>query len=195
MKKNNVVLGLFLSIGITAIASAVTPDASATVSSNSALKVPQVNAMPSMVERRDLIQSMPNAIVFNLGESKVNPQFAPILSWNASYIQAFPAAKIKIVGNADDFKNAAKDEALGLERAQNIRTILFTMGVPYENTEVVSLGNTKPVYKKNSDGHQPRNQRVDIFYTENAPAGYTIDKVPVVKTDTFEQAVIPMPIN
>lgn len=196
MLKRNLVLGL-LSVGVVSSAFAVTTSSasSVTVANPKALKMPRVESMPVLVDREDLIQAMPNALVFNLGESKVNPQFAPILNWNASYIQAFPTAKIKIVGNADDFADAVKDKKLAMERAENVRTILFTMGVPYENTEVVSLGNTKPKYKKDSDGHQPRNQRVDIFYTVNAPVGYEVEKVPVVKVDTFEQAVLPMPLN
>ena len=37
---------------------------------------------------------------------------------------------------------------------------------------------TDEKYLKDSDGHQPRNQRVDIFYQKYAPKGYHVEKVP-----------------
>lgn len=195
--KRNLLLSLVLLSGIAASAVAVAPAASAPVVSKSALKVPKLESsvVPVMVEREDLIQSMPNVIIFAQGESRVSPQLAPILSWNASYIAAFPNAKIKIVGNATDYKDAEKNKKLALERAENVRTILFTMGVPFENTDVVSLGDTKPLFKKDANGGAERNNRVDIFYTEHKPTGYYVDKIPVVKTDEFEQAVIPMSVQ
>lgn len=195
--KRNLLLSLVLLSGIAVSAVAVTPTASAPVVSKTALKVPKFESsvVPVMVEREDLIQSMPNAIVYAQGESRVNPELAPILSWNASYITAFPDAKIKIVGNATDYKDAEKNRKLALERAENVRTILFTMGVPFENTDIVSLGDTKPLFKKDSSGGFERNNRVDIFYTQHKPTGYYVDKIPVVKTDEFEQATIPMPMQ
>lgn len=194
MKKSIYLSLVMLSMG--AASAYAAPVESATVSkASSVLPLPESSNMPVMVARTDLIQSMPNTIIFAEGESRVSPRLAPILSWNASYIQAFPEAKIKIVGYATDYKNAAKDDKLGMQRAENVRTILFTMGVPYENTEVVSMGNKKPQFKQDFHGGAERNNRVDIFYTEKAPQGYYVDKIPVVKTDEFKQAIMPMPLN
>jgi hypothetical protein len=61
--------------------------------------------------------------------------------------------------------------------------------------DVYALGDRRQAFKKDSDGHQPRNQRVDIFYTRNAPQGYTVEKVPVVMTDTYSQVVTSEPVQ
>ncbi|RTL02188.1 MAG: hypothetical protein EKK57_02630 [Proteobacteria bacterium] len=193
--KRNLVLSLILLSSMSVTAFAAGTESAVASTQKKVMPLPESSMMPVMVQRTDLVQSMPNTIIFANQESRVSPQLAPILAWNASYIQAFPAAKIKIVGHATEFKNEAKDDKLALQRAENVRTILFTMGVPYENTEVVSEGNDKPAFKQDFHGGPERNNRVDIFYTENAPKGYYVDKIPVVKIDEFKQTVVPMPLN
>lgn len=195
MLSNKYLLSLILSCGFVS-AFAAQPVASSAVAAASAMpKPPKIESVPILVEQLDLRQSMPNALVFNLGESKINPQFVPILSWNATYLKAFPNAKIEVSGNADDYSSAAKNDALSLQRANNVRSALLDLGVPDQQIEVYALGDRREVFKKDSDGHQPRNQRVDIFYQRYAPKGYHVEKVPVVITDTYEQAVIPEPVQ
>jgi hypothetical protein len=58
--------------------------------------LPKIESVPMLVEREDLRQAMPNAIVFGLGESQVNAQFLPILQWNAGYLHDFPTAPMTI---------------------------------------------------------------------------------------------------
>ena len=195
MMKHKLTLVLLTSLGFVANAFAA-PTASAPVSASApvASKLPKVSGMPVLVDRIDLVQAMPNAVLFNLGESKMSTQFMPILQWNATYLNKFSAAKIKIAGNADDYKDAAQNMTLSMQRAQNVRVALMDMGVQDQQIEIVALGDREQKFKKNSDGHQPRNQRVDVFYTAQKPKGYMLEKVPVVTIDTFEQAVMPEPI-
>lgn len=170
--------------------------AESTTVSPTNVRVPvESHLVPTMITRQDISQNMPNTIIFPENESKVAPGLASILAWNAKYIQAFPTAKIKIVGHSTDYNNNIKDEVLAMQRAENVRSILFVMGVPYENTDTVSDGNRDPAYTSESEKRDARNNRVDIFYTFNAPKGYHVEKVPVVRVDTYEQTVIPMPIN
>jgi outer membrane protein OmpA-like peptidoglycan-associated protein len=157
--------------------------------------LPKIESVPMLVEREDLRQAMPNAIVFGLGESQVNAQFLPILQWNAGYLHDFPTARIEVSGNADDYKSSAANDKLSLQRAQNIRSALLSLGVFDQQMDVYALGDRRQAFKKDSDGHQPRNQRVDIFYTRNAPQGYTVEKVPVVMTDTYSQVVTSEPVQ
>ncbi len=193
MSKRNLILGLIGSFGLMANVMAATP--STTESAVSINKLPKIESVPVLVERVDLVQAMPNAVLFNLGESLISPQFAPILAWNATYLRTDMSAKIKISGNADDYKNSKQNAKLAMQRAVNIRDALLDMGVADQQMDVVSLGERDPKFKKDPDGHQPRNQRVDLFYTAKAPKGYEVEKVPVVRTDSYEQEVIPEPIK
>ena len=192
MMKHKLTLVLLTSLGFVANAfAASTASAPVSASAPAASKVPKVSGMPVLVDRIDLVQAMPNAVLFNLGESKMSTQFMPILQWNATYLSKFSGAKIKISGNADDYKDAAQNMSLSMQRAQNVRFALMDMGVQDQQIEVVALGDREQKFKKDSDGHQPRNQRVDVFYTTQKPKGYTVEKIPVVTIDTFEQTVIP----
>lgn len=157
--------------------------------------LPAESSMPVLVEQAVIKQEMPNAILFDLYESRVSEQFMPIISWNAGYLLKFPNAKVEIQGNADDRHNFNYDEKLAMARAQNVKDVLLYMGVNDEQIMIKSLGNKHPIYLKDSDGHQPRNQRVDIMYTVAPPSGYHIDKIPVVLTTTGVEAAIPEPIN
>lgn len=152
------------------------------------------STLPVLVEDTVIKQQMPNAILFDLYESRVSEQFMPIIAWNAGYLLKFPNAKVEIQGNADDKHNSVFDEKLALARAQNVKDVLLYMGVNDQQITIKSLGNKHLVFAKDSDGHQPRNQRVDIMYTVAAPQGYHIDKIPVVITTSTEQVVIPEPI-
>ncbi len=194
MKKYKIIISLIGAAGLLTNVWAVTPSVSES-SESVKTNLAKIESVPVLVQRVDLVQSMPNAIVFNLGESLINPQFAPILEWNATYLQNNSTAKIKISGNADDYKDAQKNAALSMQRAVNIRNALLNMGVADQQMDVVALGDKYPKFKKDSDGHQPRNQRVDLFYTANAPKGYEVEKVPVVKTDTYRRSVVPEPVN
>ena len=192
MIKSKIMLALLASLGLaTSSFAASTASAPVSASAPTASKLPKVSGMPVSVDRTDLVQAMPNAVLFNLGESKMSTQFMPILQWNVTYLNKFSGAKIKISGNADDYKNAAQNMTLSMQRAQNVRFALMDMGVQDQQIEVVALGDREQKFKKDSDGHQPRNQRVDVFYTTQKPKGYTVEKIPVVTIDTFEQTVIP----
>lgn len=187
MKVKNLVLGAVLSASV--ISAFAVNNASAKTNNATAV----VESTPYLVQRQDIVQNLPNTIVFHQNESTVDPSLLFVLKWNASYIRAFPSAKIKIIGHSTDYENNVKDEALAMERAQNVRTVLFLLGVPFENTDIVSEGSRDPMFAVESAGvRQARNNRVDIFYTANPPKGYRIDNIPVVKIDTYEQAIIPV---
>ena len=189
-----IILGMMLASGFAMTAFAATPTASAVVIASKAPKVESM-PMPVLVERSDLIQAMPNALVFAHGESQINPVLFPILEWNAQYLRAFTDAKIEISGNADDYKSHEKNDKLSLARAQNVRAAFLKLGVQDQQMEIYALGDRRTVFKKDPKGYQMRNQRVDIFYQEAAPKGYQVEKVPVVMTDMTATQVIPEPIK
>lgn len=184
--KKNLILGTLLT---TAMVSAFAANGS-NKTNNKPTTV--VESSPYIVQRADFIQNMPNTIAFHQYESTVDPSLLFVLKWNASYIRAFPSAKVKIVGHSTDYNSNVKDEALAMERAQNVRTVLFLLGVPFENTDIISEGSREPSFEVESSGaRQMRNNRVDIFYTAYPPKGYHMDVIPVVQVDMYEQRIMP----
>jgi outer membrane protein OmpA-like peptidoglycan-associated protein len=156
---------------------------------------PAVQGMPIYSQRIDMVQNMPNVILFALYDDKPFVEFEPLMKLNAAYMASESNAKIKIVGYADDYKSHDKNQELAMQRAQSVRNILTTdFDVQYEDTEVVSMGDTKPFITGKKGVHDPRNRRVEIYYTNDAPQGYHFDKVPVIKIDNYTQVVTPMNI-
>ena len=68
MIKSKIMLALLASLGLaTSSFAASTASAPVSASAPSASKLPKVSGMPVLVDRTDLVQAMPNAVLFNLG--------------------------------------------------------------------------------------------------------------------------------
>lgn len=159
------------------------------------VKSPVVAGMPVYSKRVDMVQNMPNVVLFSLYDNKPYTNFATLLQINAGYLVNHRESKVKIVGYADDYQSSEKNQELGLQRAQMVRNILTSMGVDYDDTVVVSVGDTKPFVKSKPGEYNQHNRRVEIYYIADEPKGYHFDKVPVIKIDSFVETDVPMPIN
>lgn len=159
------------------------------------VKSPVVAGMPVYSKRVDMVENMPNVVLFSLYDNKPYTNFATLLQINAGYLINHRESKVKIVGYADDYQSSEKNQELGLQRAQMVRNILTSMGVDYDDTVVSSMGDTKPFIKSKKGEHNQHNRRVEIYYTADEPKGYHFDKVPVIKIDSFVETDVPMPIN
>lgn len=128
---------------------------------------------------------MKNVVYFQFNSSDVPTNSAKLLTINASYLIAHPAAHVQIQGNSSEVGTAQHNQELALQRAQSVQQSLLKSGVPAKQVSVISYGNTKPVFPNNDKGLQPKNQRVDIVYTSTAPYQYKVDKVPSIDSATM----------
>ena len=146
--------------------------------------------MPPVGSANNPDQSIPNTVVTNSVFFAFNGADVPanankLLTVNASYLIAHPVATVQIQGNSSEVGTTSHNQELGLQRAQNVKAALVKLGASAKQISVISFGNTKPVYANNDKGLQPKNQRADIVYTNQAPYQYRLSKVPHIDTATM----------
>lgn len=126
-----------------------------------------------------------NAVFFAFNSAIVPNSANKVLTVNASYLIAHPTARVQIQGNSSEVGTVNHNQELGLQRAQNVKTALIKLGATDNQITVISFGNAKPIYANNAKGLQPKNQRADIVYTNQAPYQYQLNKVPQIDTATM----------
>ena len=75
---------------------------------------------------------------------------------------AASAYSVKLEGNCDEFGSDEYNMALGLKRAQAVKTELVNQGVDTTRISMVSLGKTAPVCNDKTNECWAKNRRVDF---------------------------------
>jgi outer membrane protein OmpA-like peptidoglycan-associated protein len=72
------------------------------------------------------------------------------------------APRVSVIGHTDPTDVAAANIALGLRRAQAIRTVLLTAGVDASLIEIASHGEADPLVRTPDNTAEPKNRRVEV---------------------------------
>ena len=100
---------------------------------------------------------------FDFGEPVPRPDAAPALDALANSIRHEPANLVlTVAGNTDAVGSDAYNQALSLERAQNVVAALVYRGVPSARLQAVGFGRTRPVASNATDDGRARNRRVEL---------------------------------
>jgi peptidoglycan-associated lipoprotein len=135
--------------------------------------------------QQDQASLVNNSVYFAFNSASVPANAAKLLTLNASYLIAHPGSRIEIQGNSSEIGTKEYNNNLALTRAQNVKQSLLKLGVPAKQLSVISHGDSKPVFPNTASGHQPKNQRVDLVYTSNAPYEYRLSKLPRINLATM----------
>lgn len=97
-----------------------------------------------------------------------NPKAVEALARLSQVIQAsYPSGKIHIEGHTDADpirrSNWPSNEALGLARADTVKKLLVTSGLPEGRVETEGVGARNPIAKGNTDRAKSQNRRVEIY--------------------------------
>jgi len=79
-----------------------------------------------------------------------------------STAKAHPVPEVVVVGHTDTLGDARANVALGLKRANSVRSLLVAAGIDESIIEVSSHGETDPLVKTPDNRAEPRNRRVGI---------------------------------
>lgn len=90
------------------------------------------------------------------GESKV------VVDKMFAEIARRPAAEITVIGHTDTMGTDAYNDKLSLERAQAVREILVSMGVPAQNITAAGRGKRELLVPTADNVAEPRNRRVEL---------------------------------
>jgi outer membrane protein OmpA-like peptidoglycan-associated protein len=86
-------------------------------------------------------------------------QFDAILS----EVARRPVPDVLVVGHTDAVGSHPLNDALGLQRAQAVRTALIAVGIPDADIQAISRGKRAPAVPTADGVAEPRNRRVEII--------------------------------
>ncbi len=100
------------------------------------------------------------SIYFEFGRYDITPDMEKRMN-NNSFI-AKSKSKIKLEGNCDEFGTDEYNFALGLKRANAVKSSLVSKGVSPETIVLRSLGESSPLCQNTTDKCYAKNRRVDF---------------------------------
>ena len=116
----------------------------------------QLNDPTSLLAKR--------SVYFALDMSAVQDSDKPVVMAHAKYLSEHGAAKLRLIGNADERGSNEYNLALGQRRADNVKKMLVLGGAKESQIETVSYGEEKPKATGHDEGSWAQNRRADFVY-------------------------------
>ncbi len=128
--------------------------------------------LDSHLEKRGLVISLPQAILFPSGEDHVMPAAFPIVSQIAEVLNSVPN-KVALVGHADSIpihnKRFQSNWELSAARSVNLLEVLSTRyGIAESRLSVQSYGSNDPKDSNNTEAGRAENRRVEILLLDES---------------------------
>ena len=123
--------------------------------------------LDSHLEKRGLVISLPQAILFPSGEDHVMPAAFPIVAQIAEVLNSVPN-KVALVGHADSIpihnKRFQSNWELSTARSVNLLQVLSTRyGISESRLSVQSYGSNAPKDSNDTEAGRAENRRVEIL--------------------------------
>jgi chemotaxis protein MotB len=127
----------------------------------------RLQGLDSRLEKRGLVISLPQAILFSSGEDHVSTSALPIVSQVAEVLNSVPN-KVALVGHADSVpihnRRFRNNWELSAARSMNLLEVLTKRyGVPESRLSVESYGSNDPRDSNDTAAGRAENRRVDIL--------------------------------
>jgi chemotaxis protein MotB len=128
--------------------------------------------LDSHLEKRGLVISLPQAILFPSGEDQVVPAALPIVSQIAEVIASVPN-KVALVGHADAVpihnKRFQSNWELSAARSVKLLELLTTRyGIDESRLSVQSFGSNDPKNSNDTEAGRAENRRVEILLLDES---------------------------
>jgi flagellar motor protein MotB len=119
------------------------------------------NILPTRDTPRGLVVVVPSSML-ETSPQNPSPPVARQLAQIASLITTYPGLSVRVEGYTDDRNTDLEDRAISQGRAQVVRDILITNGVPSRAATAVGYGKDRPVASNDSASGRDQNRRVEI---------------------------------
>lgn len=103
-------------------------------------------------------------IYFDYDSDEVRPEFRPALNAHAEYLATHPSEHVTVEGHADERGTREYNIALGERRAQAVRRLLLFQGAAFDQVDVVSYGEERPVSLGHDESSWKLNRRAQLDY-------------------------------
>jgi flagellar motor protein MotB len=125
------------------------------------------NILPTRDTPRGLVVVVPSSMLETSPQNPAPPA-ARQLAQIASLITTYPGLNVRVEGYTDDRNTDIEDRAISQGRAQVVRDILITNGVPPRAATAVGYGKDRPVASNDSAAGRDQNRRVEIVIVGQA---------------------------
>jgi outer membrane protein OmpA-like peptidoglycan-associated protein len=113
-------------------------------------------------EARGVVITLSGSVLFATGKSDLLPIAKDKLNDVAKALSDQGFKEILVEGHTDSRGNAQQNEELSLKRAESVRTLLISQGLPPEKVKAQGLGSSRPVADNNTAEGRANNRRVEI---------------------------------
>ncbi len=101
-------------------------------------------------------------VFFDFDKSTVTPEARKIVAQAAANAKKLGVTRIALTGHTDRAGSDAYNMALSLRRAEAVKAVLVSLGVPAGEISVVGKGESEPLVPTPDGVREPKNRRVEI---------------------------------
>ena len=113
--------------------------------------------------KQDAIQTG-TIVYFDYDRAEIKPEFVPIVTAHAKYLNANSSNKMRLEGHSDERGSREYNIGLGERRAQAVRRALMLQGVTEAQITTVSYGEERPAVQGSDESAYAKNRRVELVY-------------------------------
>ena len=103
-------------------------------------------------------------IYFDYDRAEIKPEFLPVVTAHAKYLNGNTARKARLEGHTDERGSREYNIGLGERRSQAVRRALLLQGVAESQITTVSYGEERPATQGGDEAAYSRNRRVEMVY-------------------------------
>lgn len=104
-----------------------------------------------------------NTIYFALDDATLSSEGMAVVSAYAQFLQANPAARIRLEGHTDERGSREYNLGLGERRGNSVQSALLRAGVSAAQIRVLSYGEERPTCSESTESCWANNRRVEII--------------------------------
>jgi outer membrane protein OmpA-like peptidoglycan-associated protein len=142
------------------------PEVSQEVPSEEPQTEPDTASVAETEAEEELMPPLPETLIihfaFDRSDFKSSEEITEFLSEFTSYIEKVPDSMIDITGYTDAVGTESYNLALGISRAESIKSYFVRQGVPAEKIMTHSLGESTPVADNTTPQGRAENRRSEI---------------------------------
>ncbi|HWE99497.1 MAG TPA: peptidoglycan-associated lipoprotein Pal [Caulobacteraceae bacterium] len=117
---------------------------------------------------QDFVVHVGDRVYFDFDKFDLRDDARGILQAQSSWLQRYPAVRVRIDGNCDERGTREYNFALGARRAASVKDFLVAHGVSADRIETVSYGKERPIDTGAGDAADAHNRNAHTSLTQGA---------------------------
>jgi outer membrane protein OmpA-like peptidoglycan-associated protein len=108
-----------------------------------------------------------NNLIFEVGNSKIDPESYPELDLVVNMMRENPAMVIQLEGHTDYVGAAADNMKLSQRRVESVKSYVASKGIHKSRLKTKAFGGTQPLSRDNTPEAHRLNRRVEVRILQN----------------------------